>query len=97
MNRRQKIIVSITGIFIVMLALIGLTYAYFLTRIQGNTNPTSISVTTANLQLVYADGNGILQTGKLEPSNDFITFLDSDGNEHASKIFTVTNNGNEIV
>ena len=90
MNRRQKIIISVSGIFIVLLALIGLTYAYFLTRITGNTNPNSISVTTTNLQLVYADGNGILQTGKLEPSNDYITFLDGQGNEHSSKIFTVT-------
>ena len=97
MNRRQKIIISVTGIFIVLLALIGLTYAYFLTRITGNTNTNSISVTTANLQLVYADGNGILQTGKLEPSNDYITFLDGQGNEHSSKIFTVTNNGNATV
>ena len=41
MNRRQKIIVSITGIFIIMLALVGLTYAYFLTRITGNENEKS--------------------------------------------------------
>ena len=49
MNRRQKIIVSITGIFIILLALVGLTYAYFLTQITGNENDKSISVTTANL------------------------------------------------
>ena len=52
MNRRQKIIVSVTGIFIVLLILVGLTYAYFLTRITGNTNDKSISVTTANLELL---------------------------------------------
>jgi len=97
MNRRQKIIVSITGIFIILLALVGLTYAYFLTRITGNENDKSISVTTANLELVYQDGNGILKTGKLEPSNDYITFLDEDDNEYESKIFTVTNNGNATV
>jgi len=97
MNRKQKIIVSITGIFIVLLALVGLTYAYFLTRITGNSNDKSISVTTANLELVYQDGNGILKTSKLEPSNDYITFFDDDGNEHESKIFTVTNNGNATV
>ena len=51
MNRKQKIIISVTGIFIVLLILVGLTYAYFLTRIQGNTNTKSISVTTANLIL----------------------------------------------
>ena len=48
MNKRNKIIISITGIVVVLLALLGLTYAYYLTRIEGNTNTNSISVTTAN-------------------------------------------------
>jgi len=85
MNRRQKIIVSITGIFIVLLALVGLTYAYFLTRITGNSNPTSISVTTANLELVYGDGT----TTILEPD----TALIPSSTEVGTKDFTVTNNG----
>ncbi len=53
MTRKQKIIVSITGIFLVLMILVGLTYAYFLTKITGNTNEKSISVTTANLVLKY--------------------------------------------
>ena len=97
MNRRQKIIISVTGIFLVLLILVGLTYAYFLTQIQGNENNTSITVTTANLILEYGDGNGILETDKLEPSNDFISFKDSQGNSVPSKIFTVTNKGNATV
>ena len=97
MNRRQKIIISVTGIFLVLLILVGLTYAYFLTQIQGNENDKSISVTTANLILEYGDGNGILETDKLEPSNDFISFKDSEGNSVPSKIFTVTNKGNATV
>ena len=85
MNRKQKIIVSITGIFIVLLALVGLTYAYFLTRITGNENDKSISVTTANLELVYGDDDGsIIGDGEIiEPGKTFET-----------KTFTVTNNGN---
>ena len=59
MNRKQKIIVSVVGITIVLLTLLGLTYAYFLTRIQGNTNEKSISVTTADLKLVYDDGSDV--------------------------------------
>ena len=87
MNRRQKIIVSVTGIFIVLLILIGLTYGYFLTRITGNGNPTSISVTTANLELVYGDGTTALLTSAtpIEP-----------GKFSSSKDFTVTNNGNAL-
>jgi len=86
MNRRQKIIVSITGIFIILLALVGLTYAYFLTRITGNENDKSISVTTANLELVYGDGNNLVTAANIEP-----------GDPITPKTFTVTNNGNATV
>ena len=85
MNRRQKIIVSITGIFIVLLALVGLTYAYFLTRITGNENEKSISVTTANLELRYDDASeDIILDGAMP-------------NTTRTKTFTVTNNGNAKV
>jgi len=86
MNRKQKIIVSITGIFIILLALVGLTYAYFLTRITGNENDKSISVTTANLELVYGDGNNLVTAANIEP-----------GDPITPKTFTVTNNGNATV
>ena len=94
MNRRQKIIVSITGIFIVLLALVGLTYAYFLTQITGNSNPKSISITTANLELLYKDGNGILNAnGVITPDTD-ITFKNSNNEVVDSKTFSVENKGN---
>ncbi len=60
MNRNQRIVVSIVGIIIVTLALIGITYAYFMTKIIGNPTSTSISGTLANLELTYDDGNGII-------------------------------------
>jgi len=91
MNRRQKIIVSITGIFIVLLALVGLTYAYFLTRITGNENDKSIEVTTANLSVTYnddMDGDGepdaLMVFEKIQPSNT----------ETYRKTFKVENTGN---
>ena len=83
MNKRQKIVVSITGITLVLLILVGLTYAYFLTRIQGNTNNKSISITTADLALVYSDGNGLISVEKIQP-----------GTTLTSKTFTVENTGN---
>ncbi len=87
MNRKQKIIVSITGIFLVLMILVGLTYAYFLTKITGNTNTKSISVTTANLAIVYEDNSAEI-LGKdliLEPNSE---------KEIGTKTFTVTNKGN---
>ena len=85
MNRKSKIIVSVVGIFIVVLALAGITYGYFLTRIQGNTNTTSISVTTKNLELVYGDGNTEIITKEKIIPNTVI----------GEKDFTVTNTGND--
>ncbi len=87
MSKKAKIIVSISGIVLVMLILLGLTYAYFLTRIQGNTNDKSISVTTANLELTYGDNSA-------EILGKDLTLIPSD-NEIGTKTFTVTNNGND--
>ena len=87
MNKKQKIIVSVVGITIVLLTLLGLTYAYFLTRIQGNTNDKSISVTTADLKLIYDDGSdGVIGEENLLPSDTVYT-----------KTFTVKNEGNANV
>ena len=86
MKKKQKIIVSITGIVLVVLILLGLTYAYFVTRIRGNTNNKSISVITAELSLVYADGNVLISTQKIRP-----------GTTISEKIFTVTNDGDDTV
>lgn len=83
MNRRQKIIVSVTGIFLVLLLLVGLTYAYFLTRIQGNKNPSSITVTTAFLSLIYDDETSDLITSDKPVMPGFMD----------TKKFTVTNDG----
>jgi len=87
MSRKNKIIVSIVGITIVLLALLGLTYAYYLTRIQGNTNTTSISITTADLKLEYSEGGD---------SNIGLTGL-MPGVDIPVKTFTVTNSGNNRV
>ena len=87
MSKKAKIIVSISGIVLVMLILVGLTYAYFLTRISGNTNTKSISVTTANLELTYSDNSAEIlgENLKLIPSDT----------EIGTKTFNVKNNGDD--
>ena len=85
MSKRNKIIVSIVGITIVLLALLGITYAYYLTRIEGNTNTNSISITTADLKLVYGDGNGLVTKENIMPGTTI------------EKTFTVKNTGNNKV
>ena len=86
MSRKQRIIISITGIVLVSLILIGLTYGYYLTKIKENTNSKSISVTTANLLLEYADVNDELITDSaVEPGKSW------------TKTFVATNKGNKTV
>ena len=86
MSRKQRIIISITGIVLVSLILIGLTYGYYLTKIKGNANSKSISVTTANLLLEYADVNDELITDSaVEPGKTW------------TKTFVATNKGNKTV
>ena len=86
MSRKNKIIISIVGISIISLALIGLTYGYYLTRIQGNTNNKSISISTANLELTYSDNSDVITGTNIVP-----------GTKLGTKTFTVTNSGDNNV
>ena len=83
MNRKRNIIISVTGIFIVLLLLFGFTYAYYLTNIVGNTNPKSISLETVDLEITYDNESALLSLNALEP-----------GETAGTKTFTVTNTGN---
>ena len=83
MERKQKIIVSVIVGFLFLFAIVGITYAYFLTRIVGNTNTNSVSITTANLRLVYGDG-----TTKILTKDNIVP-----GMTVGTKDFTVTNEG----
>ena len=67
--------------------LVGLTYAYFLTKITGNTNTKSISVTTANLVLKYGE-----ETQYIITKDALMT-----GKTAAVKVFSATNEGNSTV
>ena len=86
MKRKNKIIFSLTGITIIMLALLGFTYGYYLTNIYGNTNTNSISISTADLKLVYEDGSSNIETKNLEPGANIPT-----------KTFIVKNEGSSTI
>ena len=86
MNRKKLIIFSATGIVIVLLALIGITYGYYTTQIIGNTNRNSIYVTSTTLALEYAED---------EDSN--ITLESIEPGVSSSKTFTIKNVGDAVV
>lgn len=87
MTRREKIIVSCIGIFLVLITLLGITYAYFLTRVEGNTNEKSVIISTANLLLEYSDGDGNILIGNSISPGDLLE----------SKSFSVENKGTDTI
>lgn len=79
---KRKIITSMVAIILLILTIFGITYAYFVSKVKGNTNDKSIDVSTGKLELTYADGNGTVNAEKIEP-----------GVVVKGKIFTVKNTG----
>lgn len=58
MNTRQKLTLGIAAIFMVTLTIVGVTYAYFVTRVDGDITE-SVNVSTATLgDVTYVAGNG---------------------------------------
>ncbi len=67
MSTKQKLTLGIAAIFMVTLTIVGVTYAYFVTRVTGETTE-SINISTANVGSVeYQPGNG---------SSDVVTLAD---------------------
>ena len=86
MNRKQKIILYSVLIFLVILLLLGFTYGYFMTKIIGNDNEKSISVTSGTLELTYGENTSeILGDTKVEPGYS------------VTKTFSATNTGDRDV
>jgi len=83
MSKKSGIIISIIGILIILLGLLGFTYGYYLTRIQGNTNLKSISVESARLSLIYEqESEELVTSSNIQP-----------GSIIGEMTFTVHNNG----
>ncbi len=57
MNTKQKLTLGIAAIFMVTLTIVGVTYAYFVTQVNGNTTQ-NVNVQTAKIGIEYVDGNG---------------------------------------
>ena len=82
MGRKGRIIVSIVGIFIILLTLMFLTYGYYLANIKGNVNSKSITISNTKLELEYADVN-----------ENLITDTESYPGKSWTKTFSVTSKG----
>lgn len=86
MKRKNKIILLSTIIFLILITLILITYGYYLTNINGNTNDKSVTASIAYLELTYNDGNGLISANNIIPGENITT-----------KTFSVENTGNKKV
>ena len=85
---KKSILIGGTVILLVTLILLGLTYAYYRTRIVENTAEKSVSVTSEKLEVAYSDNNSMFTATEVRPGYD---------NEDEPKEFTITNTGDTTV
>lgn len=85
-NIKKRIIISMCAIVLLIITLIGITYAYFTTNVRGNKEDKSITVTAGSLKLEYNGKNSYIEVTGLEP-----------GTTIESKKFSVKNTGTREV
>ena len=83
---KKRIIISMGAIVLLILTLVGITYAYFIAKVQGNTNNKSVTVSAGMLRITYGDGNSNITAEKIMP-----------GTVIKEKTFTVKNTGTRTV
>ena len=83
---KKSIIVAISFLILVTSTFLGLTYAYYRTRVIGNKSEESISVTSKKLGIAYADNKAVLEASNVGP-DEF----------EKTKEFTVSNTGDEAL
>ena len=79
-NNKKRLIFLISGILLI-LALIGTTYAFFFSKINGLESASTLVLDSANMSLVYEDGSDTINGTDIFPG------------WYATKTFSVTNNG----
>ena len=83
---KKRIIISMGALVLLILTLVGITYAYFLSNVKGNAEDKSISVVAGMLRITYGDGNRTIKAEKIKP-----------GTVISEKTFTVKNTGKNPV
>ena len=81
--KNKHIIISGIALFLITILLLGLTYAYYKTKVIGNNNEKTISSVGKKLEITYADGNGVIEAVEIEPGYT------------ATKTFSVKNTGDD--
>ena len=88
MNTRQKLTLGIAAIFMVTLTVIGVTYAYFVTRIRYTGTETSANIVTAQIGAGYQDDAATIVINDALPGQEvYKTFAVNNSNEADVPVF----------
>jgi len=82
MPKKSKIALIFVSVILVVLLILGVSYAYFTAKITGNESASTVVITAAYLELTFTDGNSTINAEDIIPGWS------------ASKTFTVENTGN---
>ena len=92
MNTRQKLTLGIAAIFMVTLTIVGVTYAYFVTRVTGTLTQSAVINTAQVGSVIYEDGNCTKATQEGAcTANDVVTLTNILPGTTTYKSFRVTN------
>ena len=83
-NKNIRIKITIISIIVLLLSIVGVTYAYFTVQVSGNNNASSINATAAQLSLIYTDVQIVMGNYEQPGWTD-------------TKVFTVKNTGTDTV
>lgn len=84
-NNNGKIVLAIVAMFAVAAAIVGVTYAYFVANVVGNTN-TSANVTAGILQINY-------ESGEVIAVENIVPGWTNDGNHYYDPVASVYDTG----
>jgi hypothetical protein len=83
MKKNKKIlIICVSLLVLVLLIVVGVTYAYFSAQITGSESSTTITADSGQMTIVYDNGSGVITANNISP----------DSKPFATKTFTVTGN-----
>lgn len=81
LTKKNKVLIAV--IVLISIAIIGVSYAYYVARLQGNESSTTVDATSSILQVTYTDGSAIISENNLAPGWS------------SSKTFSVKNTGSD--
>ena len=64
-NKSKQIVFAIIGVAILMIAVVGVTFAFFSAQITGIESASTLSLSGATLTINYSEGTGVISVSNI--------------------------------